>query len=135
VEQALRMSGESDKRPFDPNATIQLDALDGVQLEDAVPSEAAKAPGSAAPPPLPADAGAPPETARSPGRTLVVAALFVLLVAAAVAAGLAVGSRARPKVAETPAVTATAAAASSASGSASASASARTLTLPTIEIK
>jgi hypothetical protein len=129
LKEYLAMSGESDKRPLDPNSTIQLDALDGVQLEDADP-ERSSAPREQAgpPPPLPAEGEAPP---RGLGKTLVHAAVFVALVAVAIAAGLSVGRCARPRPSVDQAATNAAAPPSPPSGSVSA----RTLTLPPIEIK
>jgi hypothetical protein len=143
------MSGESDERVFDPNATIQLDALD-VELEDAVPRGIESPAGAGdTPPALPvveAPASAPASVPIIPadgavarrglGKTLLYGATLIALLAVAIAAGLSVGSLARPKpaivpVTSNPVVVPTAPAAAAPSREASP----RTLTLPTVEIK
>jgi hypothetical protein len=143
------MTGESDERVFDPNATIQLDALDGVELEDAVPRGTESPAGAGeAPPPLPvvdAPGSAPgswqlapgdaPGARRGLGKTLLYGATFIALIAVAIAAGLRVGSRARPKPALSPIASNPVVSTAPAAGAPSGGATARTLTLPTIEIK
>jgi DNA polymerase-3 subunit gamma/tau len=133
-----------------PNATIQLSAIDAAELVqfEAAEEAAAAAPRSrAAPPPLPPSLPSPAVPATSAGkggRTLVYGAVFVVLLAGAIGAGLAVGSYARARRA--PAIVATApsieapapvpsaqAAAPVAAPAASASAP-HALVLPTIEV-
>jgi hypothetical protein len=111
---------KSDTRGENPNATIQLSALDAVELvqfDTPDPADGAAAPprSHAVPPPLP-PAPAAPQTSRAPApppasggsRTLMYAGIFVVLLGGAVAAGLAVGSyaRARRQPAAPPAVAA-----------------------------
>jgi hypothetical protein len=89
----------SDKRPADPNATIQID-LSHIQLEDIVlPGAAAKAEQASRsePPPLP-----PPSSTLSTlpapanrGRAIAMVVLFVVLLVAAIVVGLRVGARVR----------------------------------------
>jgi hypothetical protein len=142
---------ESEDRD-DPNATIQLDALDPI---DSVPVEEpdgpreAEAPARSArrtPPPLSAVAQpqlvaqpraheGPPAAPRIAGRTLGHVALIVAIAAVAIAAGLVVGNRIRDRLAAAPAASSATAATTSAPMTPSASASERILTLPTIEMK
>jgi hypothetical protein len=144
------MSGESGESPIDPNATIQLDALDGVELEDAAPrgTESPAEVAGEAPPPLPgmeAPAGAPASVQGVPGdatvakrglgKILLYGAMFIALLAVAIAAGLSVGSRARPAPAVVPVASRPVAPTPPAAAAPSSEASPRTLTLPTIEIK
>jgi hypothetical protein len=127
---------EPRKRNFDPNATIQIDqigGLDQVELIDepaAPPANAAPERASRVTPPalprsasVPASAPAPAQPRRSP---LVYAVAIAIFVVAATGAGLLVGNRLRG---------ATAAPAPSAEGTQQPPApSASTLVLPTVEI-
>jgi hypothetical protein len=137
------------EKPAPANQTIQIDALDSseaLSVTGAGPSEASPGDEHAAgrrktPPPLPPSAlvsnpppspqvmtsrppSAPPPAPRSMGQKVAIGAAFVVLVAGAIAGGLAVGGQARGKLA--------APAASSAAPSPSASE--QVLTLPTIEM-
>lgn len=139
---------DSDK-PAPANQTIQIDALDSseaLSVTGAGPSEASPGEDPAlgrrkTPPPLPPSAftstpppapqamtsrapSAPPPAPRSMGQKVAIGAVFVALVAGAIAGGLAVGGQARGKLA--------APAASSAAPATSASE--QVLTLPTIEM-
>jgi hypothetical protein len=136
------MSGESDKPRVDPNTTIQLAAIDGVDgivLGDASPPPAPSGGVRLTPPPLPregAGTSAAPRTGgpQRVGKTIAYAVMLIAVVGLATAAGLGVGSRARAKWG----VTAAPSIGSSPAGSAviaPASVSARVLTLPPIEIK
>jgi hypothetical protein len=143
------MSGESDERGIDPNATIQLDALDGVELEDADAARGTESQAEVAGemqyalPPAEPPAGAPasayaipvdvPVARRSVGQTLLYGAMFVALLAVAIAAGLSVGRRARPKPAVGP--VGSSSIVPSVSAAPAPEAPPQTLTLPTIEIK
>jgi hypothetical protein len=107
------MSGDSEKPRVDPNATIELDAIEGLEgIELSVlarKATAANVGSRPTPPPLPpepsalamataaqtaAGAGSPP---RSVGKTVAYGAVLVAVVGLAMAAGLSVGSRARAK--------------------------------------
>jgi hypothetical protein len=137
------MSDESDKPRVDPNATIQLDSieggLEGIELSDAPPKVSGPSGGiRLPPPPLPAEQptpSAPPTTAggKSVGRTLAYMAMLLAVVGLAMAAGLSVGNRARAKWGAAAAPSATLA--HTASATEAPAASARVLTLPPIEIK
>ena len=130
------------KRKPDANATIQID-LDQVQLFD--PDASAGGAARKVPPPLPATA---PDAAGSPGalavgpaqnpaRTIAIVAMFVMLIAAAIAGGLLVGTRARG-TGDAPSAAAPAATAPSPAPGTSAAqpaTSAGTLTVPTIEMR
>jgi hypothetical protein len=153
--ESVCMSGESDKGRIDPNATIQLDALDGVELEDLdapLGTERRVGVASETPPPLPAFELPPgavsaglvkpsdvPAAGRGVGKTIAYGAMFIALLAVAIAAGLSVGSRARFKLPFAPvapvAPVASGPTAPSAPGAPPGSAPARTLTLPTVEIR
>ena len=135
----------TDERKPNPNATIQLDqiegALDQVQLDDepAIAPSASKKPpplppmmpmSSAAPPPAVATASlAPPSPAKKLGAGMVVA--FVALLALAIGGGLYVGLHAPAKVA--PAPSAASAPSAAPSVTAAAPASVQHFTLPTME--
>jgi hypothetical protein len=93
----------SDKRPADPNATIQID-LSQIQLEDiVVPSAPANDDGAGGdsarrslPPPLPPVlpiVSVPPEPTK--GRKVAMIGLFAVLLVAAIVAGLMVGAHVR----------------------------------------
>jgi hypothetical protein len=133
----------SDRRKPDPNATIQLDALDPGELEDAIPAarESSVSGARKGPPPLPPQpmaapgmpAAGPPAPA-SAGKKVGLVALFVVLLAAAITGGLLVGTRVRPTTAQTTPQQQPAAPPSQ-SPSASAAPTAETLTIPTIEMK
>ena len=137
------MSDESDKPRVDPNATIQLDAieggLEGIELSDAPPKVSGPTGGlRSSPPPLPAEQPAPsaPLTTaggRSVGRTLAYTAMLLAVVGLAMAAGLSVGNRARAKWGAAAAPSATLV--PTASATEAPAASAQVLTVPPIEIK
>jgi hypothetical protein len=126
----------SERRKADPNATIQLDALEPGELEDAaaasVPREVSVSGARKGPPPLPLRPlpEAQPAAVRT-GKKVGYVALLVFLLAAAIAGGLLVGARVRP-TATAPVVPAPTHAAPSASA---APTTRETLTLPTIEMK
>jgi hypothetical protein len=132
------MSGP-DKGRLDPNATIQLDqvaGLEDVELIDSeepatnpVPEERA----GETPPPLPPP-GPGATTPSGSGRTIAYAALICVVVAAAVAAGLLVGNSVRRAQAPAPAAS-TAAAAPTAGPTSPAAPSSSTLVLPPVEIR
>lgn len=134
----------SERKP-DPNATIQLDALDPGELEDSLPAgrESSVSGSRKGPPPLPPlppgaapgmQVAAPPAAApASAGKKVGIVALFVVLLAAAIAGGLLVGARVRPTTVQ--AVPSQAAAPPGQAPSASAAPTAETLTIPTIEMK
>jgi hypothetical protein len=113
-----------ERRRVDPNATIQLDparALDQVQLVDSAPPRS----GRKAPPPLP-PSSLPPAPTRAlapapahPPKTGTRIAVFVALVALAIAGGLAVARTVRKR---------------SPPPASAASPSASVLTIPPIEI-
>jgi hypothetical protein len=140
------MSGESDKPRVDPNSTIQLDAiegLEGIELNDMARKGSANVGSRPTPPPLPPEASSPPPalgavpasaSTRSVGKNVAYAAMLVAVVGLAMAAGLSVGSRARAKFGAAHAA-ALPRPASSKMVAAPGSASARELTLPPIEIK
>lgn len=89
----------SEKRPADPNATIQID-LSQIQLEDIIPGPV-EVPGESprsAPPPLPPAlpiVSVPPPRATMTGKTVAKVAIFAVLLVAAIVAGLVVGARVR----------------------------------------
>jgi hypothetical protein len=125
------MSGPDKGRP-DPNATIQLDQVAGledvefVDSEEPATSSLPEPRSRETPPPLPPPApGAPAPSGR--GRTIVYGAVICLVVAAAVAAGLLVGNSMRRG-------TAPAAPASTVAPAAPPAPSSSTLVLPTVEI-
>jgi hypothetical protein len=126
-----------EKRNFDPNATIQLEALDPSELVDpsapALP-ETSEAEARKTPPPLPPGAPAPgmvapglaaPAPASKTSKTIATISMFVVLLAVAIAAGLLVGTRAREVTPTAP---------SAAAGSGSTAPAGSTLTIPTIEM-
>jgi hypothetical protein len=126
--------GDMSKGRPDPNATIELsrDALDQVELIDnellgqPAPAAARQRPGHATPPPLPppgVGATAAPQARRGAGRNTAAAVLLFAFVAAAIAAGLIVGSRMRGD------------ASPKAASSAAPGPSGSTLVLPTVEIR
>ncbi len=141
---------DSDK-PAPANQTIQLDALDASEALKVTEGVGVSSSGSTGegvpsrrptPPPLPPSAfvsNPPPTpavmTSRAPtlppprplGQKVALVALFVVIIAGAIAGGLAVGSQARGKLA-------TPAASSAAPGTLSPSASDNVLVLPTIEM-
>ena len=90
----------SDKRPADPNATIQID-LSHIQLEDiALPGAAVKAErvSRSEPPPLPPGSSTVSTLPAAPanrGKTIAMGVLFVVLLVAAIVGGLRVGARVR----------------------------------------
>jgi hypothetical protein len=129
----------SDRRKPDPNATIQLDAFDPSEVEDSLPPAASAEPSVSGarkgPPPLPPLPAPGAQVAPAGvGKKLGYVAVFVVLLAVAIAGGLLVGARVRPTTAQ---ATATPSAATpSAPPSASATpTSPQTLTIPTIEMK
>jgi hypothetical protein len=141
------MSGDSEKPRVDPNATIQLDAIEGLEGIElnvlARKATAANVGTRPTPPPLPPGASAPatatgsaPAAAspRSVGKTVAYAAMLVAVVGLAMAAGLSVGSRARAKFGAALAAPVPMPPTSSVVAP-PASASVRELTLPPIEIK
>jgi hypothetical protein len=136
------MSGESDKPRADPNTTIQLAAiegLDGIELNESGSVSGARGGVRLTPPPLPREAIAPsasPSTAgaKGVGKTVAYTVMLIAVVGLATAAGLSVGSRARAKwgLAAAPSIAPSPTASTIV---APGSASARVLTLPPIEIK
>jgi hypothetical protein len=129
------VSGPDKGRP-DPNATIQLDQLAGLEDVELVDSEAPDTSPAAAnrgretPPPLPPTAP-PPTSGPGAGRMVVYGALILAVVAAAIAAGLVVGNRVRSGSPTAPASSTTVAAPSAAP---TAPPSSSTLVLPPVEI-
>jgi lipopolysaccharide export LptBFGC system permease protein LptF len=127
--------------PPNPNATIQLSALDAadlVQFDNAEADEgaAAGAHGRVAPPPLPPvlpQVSAPVATAAPSRGVVFYGAVFVVFLVVAVGAGLAVGSyarsRATPVASSAPPVVAPAQV-----PTAAASAAPHTLVIPTVEV-
>jgi hypothetical protein len=135
------MSGESDSPGADPSATLQLQAIEGLEgivLDDAA-LKAGKQGGALrlTPPPLPREASVGAAPAARMRTTLAYAAMLIAVVGLAMAAGLRVGSRARAKFGAAAAASASVAPASGPARTAAptASPSARELTLPPIEIK
>lgn len=137
---AFHPMSKSDSREENPNATIQLSALDAEQLvQFDAQEQAPRAPRSrTAPPPLPPASAAPSAPAVQAGTTSGKAGsyvlLFALLLAGAVGAGLGVGLYARSRRAAPPAeptASATAAAVATAVPTASAP---KALVIPTVEV-
>src|SRR5215469_13335919 len=106
------MMSESEKPVVNADSTIQLDALDDVQLEDIGAADQGTAEvspsGRAGPPPVPAvaapgeggvaapvAAGPAPVGGTSLGKKVAFVVLALVLLAAAVAGGLSVGGEAR----------------------------------------
>jgi hypothetical protein len=119
---------------LDPNATIQIDqigGLDQVELLDEPAPPAPAPPGDRhGPPALPSAAPVAPSAGvgrPGSGRTIARAVLVCAIVLAAMAAGLLVGSRVRGGASAAPA-------ASGAPPAPPAAASASTLVLPTVEL-
>jgi hypothetical protein len=131
---------EGNKKPLeglDPNATIQIDQLGGLDqvelIDESGPVQSAPPTSGArsGPPALPtssANPAPPPVASRRSGRNFVYLAVVCVVVIAAMAAGLLVGSRVRGGV-----PSATSASAASPAPPAPAP-SASTLVLPTVEI-
>jgi hypothetical protein len=123
----------TEKRNVDPNATIQLEALDPSELVDpSAPALPGTEPDARrTPPPLPPGAPAPgmapglAAPAQGGTKTIVTISMFVVLLALAIAAGLLVGTRAG---------SVTPVAASASAGSSSTAPAGSTLTIPTIEM-
>jgi hypothetical protein len=138
----------TEKRKVDPNATIQLDALDPSELVDPAGQSAADPSQQGmrkTPPPLPpgglasgafapGPAGPPPTTAM-PTRTVLTVSMFVVLLAVAIAAGLMVGTRARSTPDPAPSAAVSAMPAPTTAASTAPAGSSPTLTLPTVEMK
>jgi hypothetical protein len=141
---------KSDTRGENPNATIQLSALDAAELvtfDSQPPSGEPGPPSRLAPPPLPPPPviAAPPRAAAGGSKTFAYVAIFVVLLAGAIGAGLAVGSYARSRRAATappsavpaPTVALTAPSADPASAAAAAptaSAAPKAFVMPTVEV-
>jgi hypothetical protein len=150
MDEPVSAMSKPDPRGDNPNATIQLSALDAaelVQFDTPDPVDGAAEPprSRAAPPPLPPAlpvAGTPPPKSAEAGggrSPVLYGAVFVVLLAGAVAAGLAVGRYARARRASAePAPTAspvaTALPAPVTTAAPPVSAAPRTLTIPTIEV-
>jgi hypothetical protein len=127
----------------DPNATIQLDALealDQVLLPDE-PSSTAEAEGGAprarlTPPPLPmGPAQQPPQAGpRASGKTLTYGLIFLALLAGAIAAGVGVGMVARGNRGVAPVASSPPTPTVEAKTTPSASAAPHVLTMPTVEL-
>ncbi len=142
---------KSDTRGENPNATIQLSALDAAELvtfDSQPPSGEPGPPSRLAPPPLPPPPviAARPRAAAGGSKTFAYAGIFVVLLAGAIGAGLAVGSyarsrraateRAAPSAVPAPTVALTAPSADPAAAAAAPTASAapKAFVMPTVEV-